>query len=219
MSEGDEHFLSRWSRRKREAKQSPVDASPAAAPRDELTHPAVPPRALPVEPPPGDSGPPQPQPLPSLESLTPESDFAPFMQAEVDPGVRRQALKTLFQDPQFNVMDGLDVYIDDYSKPDPLPEGWLAKMNQVARLGAYVEPVAEAEKDPSEALAESPQAPLAGTPQAPLAETAQSPPAEPPALAQGPAAEGEAESPEALRETAAEGEPQPRPIRKTTDTS
>ena len=42
--------------------------------------------------------------------------------------------KTLFQDPHYNVMDGLDTYIDDYSKPDPLPEGWLEKMNQVARL-------------------------------------------------------------------------------------
>jgi hypothetical protein len=41
-------------------------------------------------------------------------------------------------------MDGLDVYIDDYSKPDPLPEGWLEKMNQVARLGEYKAPVEEA---------------------------------------------------------------------------
>jgi hypothetical protein len=63
----------------------------------------------------------------------------------VDPDLRRQALKTLFQDPRFNVMDGLDVYIDDYSKPDPLPEGWLEKMNQVARLGAYEPPKEEAE--------------------------------------------------------------------------
>jgi uncharacterized protein DUF3306 len=224
VSEGDEHFLARWSRRKREAKQAPAEASPppAPAPRDELTHPAMPPRVLPAEVPTSDSQPPQP--LPPLESLTPESDFAPFMQAEVDPGVRRQALKTLFQDPQFNVMDGLDVYIDDYSKPDPLPEGWLAKMNQVARLGAYVEPVAEAEKDADEALGETPQAPVAETPQppvaairqAPLAETPQAPLAEPPALAEGPAAEEEAESPEATREMAAEGEPET-PLRKTTD--
>jgi len=59
------------------------------------------------------------------------------MGGEVDPELRRKALKTLFQDPRFNVMDGLDVYIDDYSKPDPLPEGWLEKMNQVARLGIF----------------------------------------------------------------------------------
>ena len=223
MSEGDEHFLARWSRRKREAKQAPVEApaapAPAPAPGDELTHPAVAPRAMPIEAPPGDSRPTQPQPLPPLESLTPESDFAPFMQAEVDPGVRRQALKTLFQDPQFNVMDGLDVYIDDYSKPDPLPEGWLAKMNQVARLGAYVDPLAEAEEDASEALAGTAQAPLAQTPQAPLAESPQAPLAQPPPLAEAPAAEAGAESPEAPREMVAEAGVQPEPIRKTTDGS
>ena len=34
--------------------------------------------------------------------------------------VTRTALKKLFSDPRFNVMDGLDVYIGDYSKPDPI---------------------------------------------------------------------------------------------------
>jgi hypothetical protein len=38
----------------------------------------------------------------------------------VDPAIKRQALKKLFSDPRFNVMDGLDVYIDDYSTPSPL---------------------------------------------------------------------------------------------------
>jgi len=92
----------------------------------------------------------QSQALPPVESLTPESDFTPFMAREVDAGVKRQALKTLFSDPRFNVMDGLDVYIDDYSKPDPLPEGWLEKLNQVARLGDY-QPPAEAPVAPEAA--------------------------------------------------------------------
>jgi Protein of unknown function (DUF3306) len=74
--------------------------------------------------------------LPPLESLTPESDFTAFMQPQVDEGVKRLALKKLFSDPRFNVMDGLDVYIDDYSKESPLPEGWLEKMEQVRHLGA-----------------------------------------------------------------------------------
>ena len=34
--------------------------------------------------------------------------------------MKREALKKLFQDPRFNVMDRLDVYIDDYSLPDPI---------------------------------------------------------------------------------------------------
>jgi hypothetical protein len=83
---------------------------------------------------------PAPEPLPPVESLTPESDFSPFMREGVDPEVRRGAVKKLFADPRFNVMDGLDVYIDDYSKPDPLPEGWLEKLTQVARLGIFKPP-------------------------------------------------------------------------------
>ena len=91
-----------------------------------------------------------PLPLPPIESLTPESDFAPFMQADVDSNLRRAALKTLFGDPRFNVMDGLDVYIDDYSKPDPLPEEWLGKLNMMKRLGSFVEEPETPEKPQSE---------------------------------------------------------------------
>jgi hypothetical protein len=131
VSEGD--FLSRWSRRKTASKAGPelpaADAIPAPAGVQSAAPPAAP-AAMPQARPP----------LPPVESLTPESDFTPFMQADVDPGVKRQALKQLFQDPQFNVMDGLDVYIDDYSKPDPLPEGWLQKLNVMKHLVVVEEP-------------------------------------------------------------------------------
>jgi hypothetical protein len=124
----DDNFLSRWSKKKHEAKRPPEQAQ--AAPPVAAASPTT--AQLPVA---AESK--SPEPLPPVESLTPESDFSPFMKAEVDPATRRQALKTLFQDPRYNVMDGLDVYIDDYSKPDPLPEGWLAKMNQMTRLGDF----------------------------------------------------------------------------------
>jgi Protein of unknown function (DUF3306) len=58
--------------------------------------------------------------LPAIDSLSIESDFTGFMQPGVDESLKRGALKKLFSDPRFNVMDGLDVYIDDYSKPDPI---------------------------------------------------------------------------------------------------
>ena len=58
--------------------------------------------------------------LPPIDSLSIESDFTGFMQPGVDESLKRGALKKLFSDPRFNVMDGLDVYIDDYSKPDPI---------------------------------------------------------------------------------------------------
>lgn len=54
------------------------------------------------------------------------------MQPGVDESVKRQALRTLLRHPRFNVMDGLDVYIDDYSKPSPL-EPELARALMQAR--------------------------------------------------------------------------------------
>jgi len=151
----DDTFLSRWSKRKHatnrgETPTEPAPPVPAAALPEGGAVPAAP-----VEPP-----------LPDVASLTPESDFTGFMREGVPESLKREALKTLFQDPRFNVMDGLDVYIDDFSKPDPLPEGWLEKMNQVARLGEYREPepkAAEAAEKPVEMLPETAQAAPADT--------------------------------------------------------
>lgn len=136
-----EDFLSRWSRRKHAAKSGVKEEPPA--PAAAASQSAAPPVQAEPQPAP---------PLPPVESLTPESDFTPFMRSEVDPGLRRQALRTLFRDPRFNVMDGLDVYIDDFSKPDPIPPDWLGKLNQMARLGDYRPP-----EDPPEDPAQAPQ--------------------------------------------------------------
>ena len=62
------------------------------------------------------------------QALTPESDFTPFAAPNVAPEVKNAAMKKLFADPHFNVMDGMDVYIDDYSKPDPIPHAMLRKL-------------------------------------------------------------------------------------------
>ncbi len=58
--------------------------------------------------------------LPPPESLTFDSDFTPFMRPGVDANVRQSAVRKLLRDPRFNVMDGLDVYIDDYSIESPI---------------------------------------------------------------------------------------------------
>jgi len=128
-----ENFLSRWSRRKTRAKQGEPEAASISAPQASA-------EAMPTP-----TQPPAPAPLPPIESLTPESDFSPFMRPDVDAGTRRLAMKKLFEDPRHNVMDRLDTYIDDYSMVDPLPEGWLEKMNQVARLGIFKPAPGEAE--------------------------------------------------------------------------
>jgi hypothetical protein len=136
----DEPFLSRWSKRKSEARSGePVPQEPP----DALPRPAADPPATRAEAK-------SPEPLPPVESLTPDSDFTGFMKPDVDEGVKRQALRTLFRDPQFNVMDGLDTYIDDYSKPDPMPESWLGKLNQMARLGVFEEKPPKDPKDPED---------------------------------------------------------------------
>jgi hypothetical protein len=163
-------FLSRWSRLKKQSTQ-PVAAEP--------------PVAVPVVAPPAIAQPvPPPEPLPPVESLCFESDFTAFMKPEVDGILRRQALKTLFQDPRFNVMDGLDVYIDDYSKPDPLPAGWLERMN-LSRLGDYQPPLEEADPPVPEAAAateKGPQNEALATPAEPLPSDTLEAPTVPPAV-------------------------------------
>ena len=109
--------LARWSRRKLEATRDttpPVATAPAAPMPTVTGAPATP---APIE-------------LPPVESLTFDSDFTAFLRPEVDADLKRAALKQLFRDPRFNVMDGLDTYIDDYTKADPIPSDMLAGLLQ-----------------------------------------------------------------------------------------
>ena len=69
-----------------------------------------------------------------LAQLGPDSDFGQFLRQEISEEIRRKAMKTLFADPHFNVMDGLDTYIDDYTISDPIPEEMLAMLNQARGL-------------------------------------------------------------------------------------
>lgn len=63
-----------------------------------------------------------------VAALHDESDFSRFMAKDVDESVRRSAMKKLFSNPHFNIMDGLDIYIGDYGKADPLPPGMLESL-------------------------------------------------------------------------------------------
>jgi hypothetical protein len=71
------------------------------------------------------------------QKLTPESDFSGFMASDVTPDVKNAAVKKLFTDPHFNVMDGMDVYIEDYSQPDPLPMAMLRQMVSAKTLSLF----------------------------------------------------------------------------------
>jgi hypothetical protein len=127
-----DHFLSRWSRRKQEAAKGLSLQEPEQPEIRATTAPgqAAPVVVDPVVGPTSATSTPD-EPLPTLEdaqALTPESEFGAFMQQGVPAEVRNLAVKKLFADPHFNVMDGLDIYIGDYNLPDPLPAGMLQKM-------------------------------------------------------------------------------------------
>ncbi len=156
-----EHFFSRWSQRKQAvAKGLPV-AEPAAPATpvassglNGTSDPAHRSQAVPQERDPGaaeaKSSELPADPLPSLDdahALTPNSDFQPFMRPGVTANVRNVAMKKLFTDPHFNVMDGLDIYIGDYNTPDPMPAGMLQKMVGAQLLGLFDKPdAAEAKR-------------------------------------------------------------------------
>ena len=212
--------LRRWSQRKLEAARTevrtPVQAPPPAdvaaagqAPAG-MAHGAIEPTAsasgsnsvsTSVSTPPANTD------LPPIESLSIASDFAPFFKPQVDESVKRAALNQLFRDPRFNIMDGLDTYIDDYTQPDPIPSAMLEDLMQrrvffspsadetVAGERAVDEPAGNAVAPSAEAIAPpvapdarlAPDSPIA--PGAPVASLAPVPPADAPRDAIDPAPE------------------------------
>ncbi|VWX57852.1 conserved hypothetical protein [Burkholderiales bacterium 8X] len=148
-----EGFFERWSRRKQQVREQETsqdvpsdhgsaesansansESSPKARNPAESATTVSSAASLKAEAPPPRSGnadesnlPPAPS-LADTESLTIDSDFKPFMARNVAPEVKNAAFKKLFADPHFNVMDGLDTYIDDYSIPSPLPPSMLRRM-------------------------------------------------------------------------------------------
>jgi hypothetical protein len=133
-----ETFFARWSRVKTEARLEQSDReADAVAPIPEDV-----PAGMPAEAAPAPT-------LEQVESLTPESDFTPFIARGVDETVRRAALKKLFADPRFNVMDGLDTYVDDYNKFEPLTPLMVAALNHAKDLIAR-EFAAEEDDEPKD---------------------------------------------------------------------
>lgn len=107
--ERKERFFARWSRLKRaEANVTPAPAPPAAAPAAAT--------------------------LPTPDTLDVSSDFSAFLQPRVEESLKRAALKKLFHSEHFNRMDGLDVYIDDYGRFEPIPEEMLRRLEQARGL-------------------------------------------------------------------------------------
>jgi hypothetical protein len=172
--------LSRWSRRKLEASAEAAGPAPAAPANAMATAPASAPSTVPaaaLE-------------LPSVDSLNFDSDFTAFLRPEVDERLKHAALKQLFRDARFNVMDGLDVYIDDYTKADPIEPGVLKQM--LERFSAVGSTSASPAEEP--ARLDAPAAtPAASAPPAPPLPAATAAGAEPDSAAtEGPPEESSA---------------------------
>ena len=146
-------FLGRWSRRKAQAREGQPLPEPAPAAPVAVAAPAPPlvpvsesdrplastdiaPSAIKNEVPALT--------LDDVQALALEGDFKPFVARGVAPEVRNAAFRKLFSDPHYNVMDGLDIYIDDYGQPDPLPAAMLKQLAS-ARFLKLVEDEPEAQ--------------------------------------------------------------------------
>ena len=92
-----------------------------------------------------------------MESLTPESDFSAFMRPGVDPGLRREALRKLFQNPKYGLLDELDPYRADYAAFTPLGDIITADMKFHAErlLRKQLEEALEAEEADDSSVADT----------------------------------------------------------------
>ncbi len=139
----NENFLSRWSKRKLEAKEKPAET--------ELTPSVLKPEggsSLPAPPgqgtgsdqladtgrvvggaPEANAQPEAPVPTEAdLQGIEQGGDVKAFLSDKVSTELKNKAFKALFSRPEYNVMDGLDIYIEDYNTFVPLSQEQIGKM-------------------------------------------------------------------------------------------
>jgi hypothetical protein len=180
MSDG---FLGRWSKRKLEGKRAEPDPAAAVIPAEAAIQESRVGGTLA----PGsgtgldsvvrrddkDQVPAEPAPtLEDVQSLTPQSDFRRFAGADVAPEVKNAAMKKLFADPHYNVMDGLDVYTGDYSQPDPMPASMIRQLAGAKFLRLFDDEEQDAAAPAHRDVADNPTAQT-------VAQSAAAPPAAP----------------------------------------
>lgn len=173
MAEAPKGFMGRWAHRKTESlKGKPLDepvavpqpGEPPLSPGSVASRPAM----VPASVAPQELAEERVLSLDDVKLLTQDSDFKPFMASNVVAEVRNAAMKKLFADPHFNVMDGLDTYIGDYSQPDPVSPSMLRQMTGAKFLNLFeneekgntvVETDAEKQNGTAALLPENSQAP------------------------------------------------------------
>lgn len=86
--------------------------------------------------------------MPPIESLTASSDVSAFFNKGVSAALRKAALRYVFQQPEFNVRDGLNDYDGDYTVFEPLGDTITSdmKFHAARKEKARLEAEAEAKK-------------------------------------------------------------------------
>jgi hypothetical protein len=185
MSGDGEGFLSRWSRRKREAvEDEPQSPEPAPAEPPAAAGPAPVPAACPLP------GVPEIDlaSLPRIEELTVSSDLGPFLRPGVPATLRAAALRRMWSlDPAIRDYIGPVEYQWDFNTPGGLPTGFASELGgEVKKLLAQAiglpdedeekrEPEPEGQPPVVEGGEAAPEPPLA-LPESPLRLDAPTPP-------------------------------------------
>ncbi len=112
LDEGEEGFLERWSRRKREASRR--QRAPRAEVREEQAAAVTSPTAPQV--PAAEAGAVDPAHLPDPDTLGPGADFRVFLRDGVPEELKRRALRRLWRtNPIIRSVDMLDDYCEDFT--------------------------------------------------------------------------------------------------------
>jgi hypothetical protein len=164
----DEPFLSRWARRKKESREglSEETAQTVELPAGQIPGPGAAEHELDAvataddETAGTDRAEAPPLELPPLETLTAESDFGAFMQPGVDGALRRAALRKMFRNPIYGIVDELDPYRADFAAFTPLGDTITSDMKFHAErlLREQLEKAAESAESAGTATPEADQA-------------------------------------------------------------
>jgi hypothetical protein len=178
-TDGGESLYGRWSRRKQRQRAGlPVSEPEPAAGADSAPAPRSEPRV--GEPPPEAQPELTDDDMPDLDTLGEDDDYSPFLSPGVSEKLRAKALRKLFMSSQFNVLDGLNDYDDDFTTFEPLGDIITSDMRhrmemEAEKAKARAEEEARALMDadaPQERAAEEPLAESAGdaSPENPVTE-------------------------------------------------
>lgn len=74
--------------------------------------------------------------MPPLESLSADSDYTGFLSPKVSEKLRRAALRRLFHGDEFNIVDGLDEYAEDFTTFEALGDIVTSDMRHMIEVEA-----------------------------------------------------------------------------------